>query len=142
MKQITLVLACILFYTGANAQQKKINQVSAACEVLRLAMVDPSAEKLNALLDDSLSYGHSGGHIDTKTEFIKKLTEGKSDFVSIIITNQTVMVRKNTAFVRHELTAQTNDNNKPGSVHLLVLLVWMKTHSIWKLVARQAVKPT
>ncbi len=110
MKQITLILVCMVFFTGANAQQKKIHQVIAACEALRAAMVDPTPEKLEALLDDSLSYGHSGGHIDTKDEFIQKLTAGKSDFVSIRITNQIVSVRGNTAFVRHELTAETNDN--------------------------------
>ena len=34
----------------------------------------------------------------------------------------------------------TNNDNKPGEVHLLILLVWQKQHGQWKLLARQAVK--
>jgi len=125
-----------------NAQSKAEKQVAAAAEALRAAMVDPAKEKLEALITDSLIYGHSGGHLDSKEEFITKLVTGKSDFVSIDITNQTIQVHGKAAFVHHELTAVTNDNNKPGTVHLLVLLVFLKDHGAWKLAARQAVHPS
>ena len=88
----------------------------------------------------ALPYGHSGGHVDDKTEFVHKLTSGGSDFVTIELTEQSISVSKNIAVVRHKLNAQTNDNNKPGVVHLAVLLIWQKRHGNWKLLARQAVK--
>ncbi len=141
-KLFTPVIALLLFCGSATAQSKAEKQVAAAAEALRAAMVDPSKEKLESLITDSLTYGHSGGHVDRKQEFIDKLLTGKSDFVSIDITNQTIQVYKNTAFVRHELTAVTNDNNKPGNVHLLVLLAFVKEHGNWKLAARQAVHPS
>ena len=141
-KIISILFYFTLLSVSTIAQQNKTEKVAAACEALRKAMINPSKEQFESLLDDSLSYGHSGGHIDRKAEFIDKLITGKSDFVSIDITGQTIDVHRNTAFVRHELNAVTNDNNKPGSVHLLVLLVWIKEHGSWKLVARQAVKPS
>jgi ketosteroid isomerase-like protein len=49
-------------------------------------------------------------------------------------------VKDKTAIVRHNMAAKTNDNGKPGEVHLHILLVWQKQHGNWKLVARQAVK--
>jgi ketosteroid isomerase-like protein len=104
-------------------------------------MIDVNKTELENLVSDSLSYGHSGGHIDDKKEFVDKLVTGKSDFVTIDITEQTIRISGKTAIVRHKLNATTNDGGKPGEVHLLVLLVWQKQHGQWKLWARQAVKP-
>ena len=78
--------------------------------------------------------------VEGKAEFISKIVSGKSDFVSIGLNNQTIAVSGSTAIVRHRLDAKTNDNGKPGEVHLQVLLVWQKLHGHWKLLARQAVK--
>ena len=132
---ITLLLPVLL-----NAQSKAEKQVAAATEQLRKAMVDGDKNSLENLVTEQLSYGHSGGHIDDKKEFVAKLTGGGSDFVTIDLTEQTVSVSGKTAIVRHILTAKTNDNGKPAEVHLRVLLVWQKQGSQWKLLARQAVK--
>ncbi len=132
---ITLLLPVLL-----NAQSKTEKQVAAATEQLRKAMVDGDKNSLENLVTEQLSYGHSGGHIDDKKEFVAKLTGGGSDFVTIDLTEQTVSVSGKTAIVRHILTAKTNDNGKPAEVHLRVLLVWQKQGSQWKLLARQAVK--
>jgi hypothetical protein len=114
--------------------------VAAATEQLRKAMVDGDKALLESLTMPQLSYGHSGGHIDDQKEFVSKLTGGGSDFETIDLTEQTISVSGKTAFVRHTLTAKTNDNNKPGDVQLKVLLVWQKKGGHWKLLARQAVK--
>lgn len=132
---ITLLLPVLL-----NAQSKTEKQVAAATEQLRKAMVDGDKNSLENLVTEQLSYGHSGGHIDDKKEFVAKLTGGGSDFVTIDLTEQTVSVSGKTAIVRHILTAKTNDNGKLAEVHLRVLLVWQKQGSQWKLLARQAVK--
>ena len=117
-------------------------QVQNAVEQLRKAMIDGDSIKLTGLVSDKLSYGHSGGHIDDKKEFVHKLSSGKSDFVTMDLTEQTISVTGKTAIVRHTLTAKTNDGGKPGDVHLLVMLVWQKLGGRWILVARQAVKPS
>ncbi|RYF63450.1 MAG: nuclear transport factor 2 family protein, partial [Comamonadaceae bacterium] len=62
--------------------------VAAAAEKLRVAMIDPTPAALNALVADDLSYGHSGGKVDTKASFISDLMDKKSDFVTIAITDQ------------------------------------------------------
>ena len=83
-------------------------------------------QDLENLVADKLSYGHSGGHIDDKKEFVEKIASGKSDFVTIDLTEQTISISGKTAIVRHKLNAKTNDGGKPGEVHLRVLLVWQK----------------
>jgi ketosteroid isomerase-like protein len=116
--------------------------VANAVEQLRMAMIDANKTKLENLVADKLSYGHSGGHIDDKKEFVEKLVSGKSDFVSIDLTEQTISISGKTAIVRHILKAKSNDGGKPGDVHLRVLLIWQKVNGRWVLLARQAVKMT
>lgn len=139
MKKIILSIAFFLPFL-INAQSKTEKQVAAVVEQLRKAMVNADKTALESLAAEQLSYGHSGGHIDDKKEFVAKLTGGGSDFVTLDLTEQTVSVTGKTAIVRHILTAKTNDNGKPAEVHLRVLLVWQKQGSQWKLLARQAVK--
>lgn len=134
-----LLILLIMPGTG-KAQSKKEKAVAAVTEQLRKAMVDPDPATLEKLVSDKLSYGHSGGHIDDKKEFVEKLVSGKSDFVTLEFAEQTISITGKTAIVRHKLNANTNDGGKPGEVHLLVLLVWQKQGSHWILLARQAVK--
>jgi len=122
------------------ARDKEEQAVTAAVESLRKAMIDPDQAKLDKLVVDELTYGHSSGVIQNKAEFIEALVSRKSDFVTIDLTGQTVKVVGNTAWVRHILSATTNDGGKPGSTKLSILLVWIKQKGQWRLLARQAVK--
>lgn len=142
MKKILLITGIILFSSVLQAQSKQEQEVAKTVERLRKAMVDGNKSELESLVSDNLSYGHSGGHIDTKNDFIEKLTTGKSDFVTMDLTEQTISINKKTAVVRHTLDAKTNDNNKPAEVHLKVLLIFQKQSGRWILLARQAVHPT
>ncbi len=135
-----MIISSVFFMQATNAQSKQETAVANAVEQLRKAMVDADSVMLDNLTMDELSYGHSGGHVDDKKEFVQKITSGKSDFISINLSEQTITLSGKTAVVRHKLNAFTNDNGKPGEVHLLVLLVWQKIDGKWKLLARQAVK--
>ena len=86
---------------------------------------------MTALAADDLSYGHSGGRVDTKDSFIGDLIAGKSDFVTIVITDQTIKVVGNTAIVRHTLTANTNGSGKPGKVQIKILGAWQQQGGRW-----------
>ena len=93
------------------------------------------------IADDNLSYGHSSGKIQNKKEFVQALVTNQSDFVTIDITKQSIQIDGNTAIVRHNLYAKTNDNGNPGEVYLGIMLVFTKQKSgEWKLLARQAYK--
>jgi Domain of unknown function (DUF4440) len=149
MKTLIYLLMSISIFSATFAQDKQADQdkgnkeeraVAAAVETLRKAMIDPDKTTLENLTMDELSYGHSGGQIQSKPEFVEALTSGKSDFVTIDLSEQTIKVVGHTAIVRHHLSATTNDGGKPGSVKLSILLIWVKQKGEWKLLARQAVK--
>lgn len=141
MKKLILTLAIMTtLTTGALAQSKEEKEVASAVEALRVAMVDANKQALENAAAEDLSYGHSGGHVEGKAEFVDKIVSGKSDFVTIDISNQTIKIVGDDAIVRHDLKMETNDGGKPGNVALHVLYVWQKQHGKWKMLARQAVK--
>ena len=141
MKKLVVTLVAFISMTVLiMAQSKDGKKVADAVERLRQAMVDGNKAELESLVAEKLSYGHSGGHIDDKKEFVEKLTNGSSDFVTIELTGQTISISKKTAVVRHQLKGRTNDGGKPGEVNLRILLVWQKLNGKWILLARQAVR--
>lgn len=135
----TLSLVSFLFTTNVFAQKNE-QGVAAAVEKLRKAMIDPTDASLQALVSDKLSYGHSAGKIEDRTEFIRALLSKESDFATINLTEQTITIVDNTAMVRHKLSAETANNGVAGTARLAVLLVWIHQNGDWKLLARQAVK--
>jgi len=142
MYKLILAVAVLLIAIPMNAQTKQEKEVAAAVEQLRKAMVDADSVVLSNLANDKLTYGHSSGKVETKTDFVGTIVSGKSDFVTIDLTDQTIQVSKDVAIVRHKLSAKTNDDGKPGEVNLKILTVWQKIKGNWKMLARQAVKTT
>lgn len=145
IKKFFLIAASAVMFSGcamapAGGGASAEPAVAAAAERLRLAMIDPTPAALGALVADDLSYGHSSGKVDTKASFIGDLVAGKSDFVSITITDQTIKLAGDVAIVRHTLSADTNDSGKPGKVALKILGIWQKQGGEWKMLARQAVR--
>lgn len=143
MKKIILIIAVLWSSLQlTNAQSSKKEAVEKAVAHLTAAMISGDRNDLTSSVSDHLTYGHSGGHLEGKEEFVEKIASGKSDFVTINLSEQTIDIVGKTAIVRHNLDATTNDGGKPATVKLKVLLVFMKEHGNWKLVARQAVKPS
>ena len=141
-KMLCITFLCSLVgMAPAYAAKDEAKAVEAAAEKLRVLMVEPDKTKLGALVANELSYGHSGGKIDTKESFIDDLMTGVSDFLSITISEQTLKVVGDTAVIRHTLTGDTHDKGKdPGKVNIKILQVWKKMGGEWKLLARQAVR--
>ncbi|HWB90692.1 MAG TPA: nuclear transport factor 2 family protein [Puia sp.] len=140
MKMMLFSALMALTAVPVFAQSRDEQAVAASVETLRKALIDPDKATLDALVVDELTYGHSNGNIQDKAMFEEALLNKSSDFVTIDLTQQTIKVVGNTAWVRHILSATTNDGGKPGAVRLSILLVWVKQKGQWRLLARQAVK--
>jgi ketosteroid isomerase-like protein len=141
MKKMILLFTIISgIAIGAHAQTKEETEVAAAVEKMRLAMISGNKADLENVASDNLTYGHSSGKLQDKTEFVETIVSKQSVFVTITLSNQTIKVTGNTAIVRHKLDAQTADSGKPGTVSLGIMLVFVKEHGAWKLVGRQAYK--
>ena len=140
MKRLLFLLLITMLTVTLFAQTKDEKAVEAAVENLRKAMIDPDKATLEKLTSVDLSYGHSSGKVQDQATFVDALVSGSSDFITIELSEQNIKVTNNTAIVRHVLSGTNNDGGKPGTVKIAVLLVWVKQHNDWKLLARQAVK--
>jgi len=135
MRSIIIIL---LFISTSSLAQDA--DVAKAVEVLKQAMIDGNKETLEKITHDNLTYGHSSGLIEDKKAFVEALASGKSDFISILISDQAITVTGNTATVRHKLSGEMVNAGNASSINLSVLLVFVKEKKEWKLLARQAVK--
>jgi hypothetical protein len=139
MKSVMLV---IVLLASANIlyAQKDADEVAKAVETLKQAMIDANKKVLENIAADNLTYGHSSGLVEDKAAFVDALVSGRSDFVTITLSEQSILVTGNTATVRHKHTGDVVNSGTPGKVNISVLLVWIKVKNDWKLLARQAVK--
>ncbi|HSC53329.1 MAG TPA: nuclear transport factor 2 family protein [Phnomibacter sp.] len=139
-KHMIVALAFACLSTAGIAQSKEEKAVAASVEVLKNAMISGDSVALKNIASEKLSYGHSGGHVEGRDEFVSKIASGKSDFVTIELKDQSISMSGKVAIVRHILNATTNDNGKPAEVHLRVMYVFQKEGKQWKMLGRQAVK--
>lgn len=138
---LTIVMTTFFSETSAQKNDSSKEEVEIATKALTEAMLRPTAQVLNKLASEKLSYGHSSGKIETKEQFVHTLVSGASVFEEIQITDQKVDVQDSAAIVRHILTAKTNDPGKgPADIRLGILLTWVKSNGSWQLLARQAFK--
>lgn len=141
MKKILgTLMFCALLTFVATAQTKKEKAVAAAVERLNKGILDPDKTLLEGIASEVLSYGHSGGKVQTKAEFVDDLLHGTFDFQTVTTTNQKIWVSGKNAIVRHTFLAKATNAGTPVELNIGNLLVWRKEGGQWKLLARQAFK--
>jgi hypothetical protein len=91
------------------------------------------------LLDDSLSYGHSNGWIETRSQFIQNLGS-KLVYHSVTEDSLRVTVSGDVAHVRFVGDFDVSLDGKRNTYHLRVMEVWVKRGKQWKIFARQAIR--
>lgn len=131
-------LALAVLPAIAHAESADEAAVNKAVDDLNKAMIAADKAKLEALVADQLSYGHSGGRIETKQQFIDVVAGKKTTYKSITISEPTVQVTGNNAVARHTYAVEFESDGKPGSAKIGVMQVWVKDGGSWKLLARQA----
>ncbi|NNE78340.1 MAG: nuclear transport factor 2 family protein [Pricia sp.] len=117
------------------------DEVAMAVKNFNKAMVDPDEKILENLCSDELTYGHSSGLIQNKTEFIDDLVNGPFDFSSVEAPEQTIHLSGNTAIVRHIFLAQATNKGEPVDIRIGNVQAYHRDDDgKWKLLARQAYK--
>ncbi len=132
------VLSSGLFHRPSLAQSGDEAAVNQAAEELKQAMLKADKAKLEELLSDKLSYGHSGGVIENKAQFIDVVAGKKTIYKAITVTEPSTSVVGDNAILRHKLVVEFETDGKPGTSNIGALQVWNKEGGRWKLLARQA----
>ncbi len=131
----------VLAQSPVRAESADAAAVAEAVAALTKAMLAADKAKLESLLADQLSYGHSSGKLEDKATVIDVIASKKTVYKSIELSKQTVTVAGNDAIVRHAWESESGTGDGKWNVAKIgVLQVWQKQGGSWKLLARQAFK--
>ena len=104
------------------------------------ALVNKNTISINQQTDKALSYGHSNGWVETKTDMIKNLETNYISYQSFKEDSIKVSSNGNIANVRFVAAIEASLKDSRTTYNLKVLEVWMKKGKRWLLFARQSVK--
>ena len=137
---LSTIMALVLLTNvqSVAAQSSDEAAVAQAVEAYRKAMLAADRAQFEAICADQMSYGHSDGRSETKTQFIDGQTAGKSAWKFITLTDQTIQIVGNNAIVRNVFAGENVREGKTNAIKIRMLMVWLKQDGRWKLLARQA----
>ena len=143
MKRSVLVAFLLLMTTAAWAQTGKAEQQVLQAEKDRFAaMVKGDRAALEKILADDLTYTHSSALFESKEQFIKSVTSGNIDYVSIVPSEADwkVRINGNTAIVNGLAAVNVVDTGKDLKFRLRYTTVHTNRGGTWQLQAWQATR--
>jgi hypothetical protein len=133
-------LIALAFVTTGLFGQGEEAKLTMTIKEFHQSLVNKNMTSIDQHTDKALSYGHSNGWVETKTDMIKDLETGyivyhnyKEDSLSITVNGKMANAR----FVA-DISATLHGNTT--NFHLKVLEVWVNKGNRWILFARQAVR--
>ncbi len=138
-------LIFFIFFVGiissVFAQQSEQQKLTTTIKEFHQALVKKNTVSINQQTDKALSYGHSNGLVETKSEMIKNLETGYISYKSIKEDSLQITINENLANARFVGDYEVSLNGGSTVVyHLKVLEVWVKKGKRWLLFARQAIR--
>jgi hypothetical protein len=138
MKRILLLLV-VFSFVFANAQTEE-EKLTATIKEFHQALVNKNTASINQQTDKALSYGHSNGWVQTKSDVIKDLETGYLVYHSYMEDSLKLTINESMANARFVADINATLNGNTNTIHLKVLEVWVKKGKRWLLFARQAVR--
>ena len=138
----TLTLLALALCSTAIFAADPDKEVLNAMDNWRKAMIAKDGAALEKLYAPDLSYTHSSGKNESKTEAIAAVVNGKAKTEKIELADTTVRVYGKMALVKGKVTLTASTDGKQTNTSLNILHVWVKNSSGWQLVARQAIRLT
>lgn len=136
-KLVFIALLLNVVFVHAQTNEEKL---TATLKEFHQALVKKNTVSINQQTDKALSYGHSNGWVETKTDMLKNLETGYMVYNSFTEDSVQVTVNGNMANARFVADITATRNSTTGNYHLKVLEVWVKKGKRWLLFARQAVR--
>jgi ketosteroid isomerase-like protein len=97
-------------------------------------------QALDALLSDQLIYAHSTGIVDSKSDYITKVTSGRQRYEGARHENMTIREYGDTVIVHARMHMWgTNQSGKFDDI-VMAMHTWIKRAGKWQLVAHQTTK--
>ncbi|HMU09107.1 MAG TPA: nuclear transport factor 2 family protein [Ferruginibacter sp.] len=135
-------LTILFFFVAVNSFAQTTDEVKLiqTMKEFHQALVNRNTVSINQQTDKVLSYGHSNGWVQTKSEIIKDFESGYISYQGFKEDSIAVSMNGNMASVRFVADIAATMKGVSYNFHLKVLEVWVKKGKRWVLFARQAVK--
>jgi len=138
---LAIVIALIVSAGPAFAQAGKAEQQVLQVEKDRFAaMIKGDRAALEKLPADDLTYTHSTALLETKEQFIKSVTSGNIDYVSIVPSepDSKVRINGNSAIVTGIAAVNVIDNGKDRKIRIRYTTAYANHGGAWLLQAWQS----
>ncbi len=140
MRRFVLAFALLtLTVSPALAGSPEEKEVLAALETWRQAMLTKDAAKFDKVFHSALSYGHSIGLVENKTQATDHVMKSTTVYKAVELSDTKVDVRGDTAVVTGKARYEKHPKGAPVlHQNLVTLSVWAKTPRGWQMIARQS----
>jgi len=135
-----LLLFCLLISEIAIAQIDSAG-LKDVIQQLDKALLQKDENVLGSVLHKDLSFGHSNGWIQTKSDIMNDFKSGKLNYDKFENNSSAIVnISKKHATVKTNTNAEGTVNGTAFKLTLHVMQFWIKTKKGWQLIARQSAK--
>src|SRR5688572_25911796 len=131
----------VLFLVSNSCAQVDSVGLKDVMQQLDKALLQKDEKVLQTVLHKVVSYGHSNGWIQSKSDILNDFTSGKLTY-NKLENNSTAIVNisKKYATVKTNTNAEGVVNGTAFKLTLHIMQFWIKTKKGWQLIARQSAK--
>ena len=140
--QRLIIIILVGFLPVIGFGQPSISQEEVMMKMLALkeALISKDSLSLDQLLASDVTYVHSNGMVQSKSELIASVMTGQQDYKSIVPSDMKIRIfGGGTAVVTMKSDYVMNYKGSALNMKMFVTLVWVKKNK-WQLEARQSVK--
>jgi len=140
MKKALLVVLVLFLFNSTYAQVDSVG-LKTTMQKLDAALMQKNETELLVVLHKDLSYGHSNGWIQSKSDVLNDFKSGKLTYKMIENNSAAIVnINKKYATVKTSTNAEGVVNGTAFKLTLHVMQFWIKTKKGWQLIARQSAK--
>jgi hypothetical protein len=140
MKMLLFGSLVLFLFNSSFAQIDSVG-LKNAMQQLDKALLQKDETVLKSVLHKDLSYGHSNGWIQSKSDILNDFTSGKLTYSKIENNSSAIIViNKDYATVKTNTNAEGVVNGTAFKLTLHIMQFWIKTKKGWQLIARQSSK--
>lgn len=104
------------------------------------AMVQGDLKALEGLLTEDLTYTHSTGQVETRTELLESLRSGRLRYLAAAPSESNVRLLGETALVTGRADLRVSAQGRELTVPVRFTEVWVKSGGAWKMAAWQSTR--
>ena len=140
MKKLLFGFLVLFLFNSSFAQIDSVG-LKNAMQQLDKALLQKDETVLKSVLHQDLSYGHSNGWVQSKSDVLNDFISGKLTYSKIENNSSAIIViTKEYATVKTDTNAEGAVNGTAFNLKLHIMQFWIKTKKGWQLIARQSTK--